>query len=146
LIAGFLTAGVCAILWAIITKATSYQIGWMAIGVGFLVGIAVRLAGKGRNPVFGIVGALMALLGCLAGNFLSVLIFGAEELQGSITFLELLQFFIANPAEIVSLMKETFQSMDLFFYAIAMYEGYRFSIVSEPKQIAQPPPPLPTNP
>jgi hypothetical protein len=36
--------------------------------------------------------------------------------------------------------------MDLFFYAIAMYEGYRFSIVSEPKQIAQPPPPLPTNP
>lgn len=143
-LAGFLMTCVCAVLWALITKLTSYQVGFMAIAVGFLVGIAVRWGGKGKSPAFGITGALLALLGCLVGNFMAILIFGVEELQGEVTFFELLQYFISNPVEIVNIMKETFQPLDLLFYGLALYEGYRFSIVSEPKQPAQPP--LPANP
>jgi hypothetical protein len=137
LVAGFLAACVSAILWAVITKAASYQIGFMAIGVGILVGLAVRLAGRGRSPLFGIAGALLALLGCVAGNFLAVLVIGAEELD--VTILELLQFFISRPVEIVNIMQETFQPVDLLFYGIALYEGYRFSIVAETKPVLQPP-------
>ena len=46
-VAGFAGGTVGAIVWAVITVATDYQIGWMAVGVGFLVGFAVRAVGKG---------------------------------------------------------------------------------------------------
>ena len=42
-VAGLGAAIVGAAIWAAITAATDYQIGFMAIGVGFLAGFAVRL-------------------------------------------------------------------------------------------------------
>ena len=63
-----------AVLWAVITAITNYQIGWMAVGVGALVGIAIRSAGKGVDNSFGFAGALIALLGCVVGNFLTIVI------------------------------------------------------------------------
>ncbi|MEJ2510629.1 MAG: hypothetical protein P8Y72_03430 [Anaerolineales bacterium] len=45
-----------AVVWAAVTYLTEYQIGWLALGVGYLVGIGVRLLGKGIDKVFGIAG------------------------------------------------------------------------------------------
>ncbi len=45
ILAGMVAASVGAILWAVITVATGFQIGFMAIAVGFLVGLASRTAG-----------------------------------------------------------------------------------------------------
>lgn len=64
-VAGLIGALVGAALWAWITVLTDAQIGWMAIAVGFLVGLAVRIFGKGLDKVFGIVGAVLSLLGCV---------------------------------------------------------------------------------
>ena len=44
---GLLAAVLGAAVWAGVTVATGYQIGWMAVGVGFVVGFTVRLLGKG---------------------------------------------------------------------------------------------------
>src|SRR5260221_13726610 len=54
---GFISAIIGAVIWAAVTVATGYQIGWMAVGVGFLVGVAVRKYGKGLTPMFGVIGA-----------------------------------------------------------------------------------------
>ena len=78
-VGGVAAAAVGAIIWAIITVVTGYQIGWMAVGVGFLVGYAVKLLGKGVDPVFGYAGAAIALAGCLAGNLLTVLIMVSRQ-------------------------------------------------------------------
>ena len=43
-----------------------------AVGVGFLVGFAVRYFGKGMDQSFGVVGAVWSLLGCGLGNLLAV--------------------------------------------------------------------------
>lgn len=59
--------------------ATKYQIGWMAIGVGFLVGFSVRRFGRGTAKTFGIIGAVSALPGCLLGNLLSACGFIAQS-------------------------------------------------------------------
>ena len=67
-IAGIVSALVGAVIWAVVTVATGYQIGWMAVGVGFLVGIAVMVAGQGEGGLFGTIGAVCALLGCVLGN------------------------------------------------------------------------------
>jgi hypothetical protein len=48
--------GGCA--WAAITVTTNFQIGWMAVGVGFLVGYAVKIFGKGIDRSFGFAGGL----------------------------------------------------------------------------------------
>jgi hypothetical protein len=48
-LAGLAAAIIGAIVWAVLTVMTNYhQIGWMAVGVGALVGFALRI-GNGGN-------------------------------------------------------------------------------------------------
>jgi hypothetical protein len=122
--AGLLAALLGALVWAIITDLTHFQIGWMAVGVGFLVGFAVRRFGQGIDKSFGIMGALLALGGCVVGNFLSVCMMVAHS--ESMGVMEVLSEL--TPAACMSLMAATFSPIDLLFYGIAVYQGYHFSI------------------
>jgi hypothetical protein len=125
LIAGIVAAAVGAALWAIVTVASGWQIGWMAVGVGFLVGFSIRKLGKGSTVVFGIVGAILALAGCVAGNLLSVVGFISKE-EGASFLATLGQ---VDPPIALNLLIQTASPMDLLFYAIAVYEGFKLSIV-----------------
>ncbi len=60
-----------AVLWAFITVMTTFQIGWMAIGVGALVGFAVKFFGRGTEQTYGFAGAGLALFGCVIGNLMA---------------------------------------------------------------------------
>ena len=122
-LAGLAAALLGAAIWAGITFATHFQIGWMAVGVGFLVGVAVRSFGRGIDKVFGIVGAAFSLLGCAVGNLLAVC--GAVARQENMAFMDVLSSL--DPGIVQELMVATFSPMDLLFYAIAIYEGYRLS-------------------
>ncbi len=127
LVAGTATGFVAAILgagvWAGVTIFTEYQIGWMAVGVGFLVGFAVRMAGKGLDQSYGIVGAAMALLGCALGNVLTYTYFIAVE-EG-VAFMDI--FSQLSIGITVSLLTATFEAMDVLFYGLAIYCGYKFA-------------------
>ena len=126
-VGGTAAAVVGAVIWAVITVLTGYQIGWMAVGVGFLVGYAVRLLGKGVDPVFGYAGAAIALAGCLAGNLLTVVIMAArQENREIMTLLSQL-----TPGLAVDIMKDTFQPMDVLFYGLAVYEAYKISFTQQ---------------
>ena len=113
-----------AVLWAVITVATKYQIGFMAIGVGFLVGWAVHRTGRSGAPVLGYVGAAFALFGCLLGNLLTIA--GMVSAETATPLSQALAGLLLQPATAVDAMKESFDAMDLVFYAIAVYEGYKF--------------------
>ena len=110
-------------LWAVITYVTEYQIGLMAIGVGLLVGFGIRFFSKGIDRIFGIVGGAISLTSVIFGNFLVSLGFLAIALE--VSFIDVL--FGSNYARALELMMATFSPIDLLFYAIAVYEGYRFS-------------------
>jgi hypothetical protein len=110
--------------WALITAVTEYQIGWMAVGVGFLVGLGLRHGGKGLDKTFGIMGAGLALLGCLVGNVLACVAFVASAEK--VAYLEALSRLNAGIA--LDLLVATFSPMDLLFYGLAVYEGYKLSI------------------
>ncbi|MCZ6827293.1 MAG: hypothetical protein O7D88_07320, partial [Gammaproteobacteria bacterium] len=56
-LAGFVASLAGAGVWAAVTVLTEYQIGWMAVGIGVLVGFSMRFAGKGIDQTFGIAGA-----------------------------------------------------------------------------------------
>jgi hypothetical protein len=137
---GAVAALIGAALWAAITVFTQFQIGWMAIGVGFLVGFAVRWLGKGIGLSFGIAGAVLSLLGCLLGNLMSAC--GFVALEKSVPFFRVLQPVLQNPALAFDLLKAAFHPMDILFYAIAVYEGYKLSFrrltAEEASKLAKP--------
>jgi hypothetical protein len=124
-LAGLLASIVGAGLWALITLKTEYQIGWMAVGVGFLVGLAIRTAGRGVTEIFGYLGAGLALFGCLLGNLLTIC--GVLTQQSELPFLAVFAGMCSEPGVTLSILKDTFHPMDALFYGIAVYEGYRFS-------------------
>ena len=130
LIAGLAAAAVGAAVWAVVTVVTGYQIGWMAVAVGFLVGWAVRLAGKGNSSAFGMLGAALALGGCLVGNLLTGSVVASRELGVPIT--EVLARM--TPTFGFDLMAAMFSPIDLLFYGLAIYQGYRFSMAGAPAE------------
>jgi hypothetical protein len=128
-VAGAVAALVGAAIWAAVTVVTEFQIGWMAVGVGFLVGFAVRIAGKGIDRSFAVAGALLALLGCVLGNLFAICqVIATNEQMGFFDVLVRLDATVA-----FELMKATFHPMDVLFYGIAVYEGFKLS----PRQITE---------
>jgi hypothetical protein len=65
----------------------------------------------------------LSLLGCVAGNLLTACIIISTHQH--IPFVQLVSRL--NPEIVIELIKATFNPMDLLFYGIAVYEGYRFS-------------------
>ena len=124
---GIIGGGLCglagATIWAAVTYFTEYQIGWLAVGVGFLVGFGMSRMGKGLDKIFGVAGGVIALVSVLLGNFLASIGFLAKYFE--VNFLDMLINF--NYSLTLELMMETFSIMDILFYGIAIYEGYRFS-------------------
>jgi hypothetical protein len=121
IVGGLVAAGLGAGIWAGLSVLMEYQLGLMAIGVGLLAGYGVRLGGKGLDPVFGVIGALCALLGCFVGNAITVnyfisAIMNSQGIPGGISV-----------STLASGMVQSFGFMDLIFYAIATYEGYQFA-------------------
>ena len=95
----------------------------MALGVGAAVGFTMRFAGNGIDQIFGLSGAIIAILSCVFGNFFTIIgFFAAEEGYGFFELLFSFDFSLFFP-----LMAETFGIMDLLFYAIAAAEGYKFA-------------------
>ncbi len=123
LITGIIVGIIGAVLWGLITVSTGYQIGYMAIAIGAGVGFSMRVLGKGIDQVFGITGGIIALLSCLLGNFLSIIGFIANA-EG-LGYLETLSLF--DYSQLIPIMSEAFSPIDLLFYGIAAYAGYKFS-------------------
>ncbi|TCK92872.1 hypothetical protein EDC19_2028 [Natranaerovirga hydrolytica] len=124
IIGGILGAVAGALIWAVITVVTDYQIGWMAIGVGFLVGKSVSYFGNGEHVNFRIIGAIFALLGCLFGNVLALTIILSNYY--SVPLFELIG--IMNIGMVIELLVDTFDAMDILFYGLAILQGYKISV------------------
>ena len=122
-LAGIVAAMIGGGIWATVTIVTEYQIGWMAIGIGFLVGFTVRIVGNGIDQTFGAVSAVLSLFGCMVGNVLTVAYFVA--VNEGMEFMDVVsQLDFALTYE---LLVSTFQIMDVLFYGLAAYFGYRYA-------------------
>lgn len=123
IIAAVFAGMIGAALWTIVTVATAYQISFMAIAVGALVGFAMQKAGRGIEAKYAIWGAALTALSCVFGAFCSV--------AGYVATAEGLDFFTAlfsiEYSRLPELLLQTTNHWDLIFYAIAIYEGFRFS-------------------
>lgn len=122
LLCGVVAALIGAVAWGLISVSTGYRIGYMAIAIGFLVGFAMR-QGKGIRPVFGILGAALALFSCVLGDFFSIIGYISKDYE--MPFFKVLAE--ADYGEIFTLILNNVASMTALFYGFAVYEGYKFS-------------------
>jgi hypothetical protein len=139
-ILGALTGAVLgAVAWAAITASTNFQIGYMAVGVGILAGYGMRLLSGGFDRADGIAAGVIALLGCVLGNLFTIVVVMSQHVHASMP--TVLAGLTKQPSLAFELMRAGFDWMDLLFYAIAVYAGYRTaSKLPQAAAVAQPEP------
>lgn len=70
-ISGLIAAVIGAIAYIAVVRATGFVIGYMALGVGFLVGWAVKLGTRAPSQGAGIMAAVLSVLGILPCEILT---------------------------------------------------------------------------
>lgn len=138
-----------AIAWGAITAATHFQIGYMAIGVGLLAGYGMRMLGGGRDRADGAIAGIVAFLGCVLGNLLTAVIDFAPHDNAHRSVAELTILVLLNPKLAWFMLSENFSIIDVLFYALAVYAGYRAALKppapmaagGEPASSSEPPTP-----
>ncbi len=130
-ISGLVIGILCAVLWGVITVVTGFQIGYMAIAIGAGVGLTIRKFGNGIDSIFGFWGAGISFFSVLLGNFLSIIGFIANTER--LGYIETL--FRFDYSYLPTIMSETFSIIDLVFYGVAVFQGYKFSfrLITEKK-------------
>ena len=123
-LAGAGAAIVGALIWMGLTVATNMHIGYVAIGIGALVGVAVRYAGKGSTVPFGVVGAGFTLVGCLLGEALAQIQLAASS--AGVGFFQMLGQ--VDVSALFSNVATGSGPITYFIYAIGIYEGYKLSL------------------
>ncbi|WP_320772980.1 hypothetical protein [Streptomyces sp. CRN 30] len=78
IVAAVVAAVVTAAVYGTIIGKTEYEIGYAAVGVGFLIGFAAGKLGGG-NPALPIVSAVLSLGAVYAGQLVGFAVFGADE-------------------------------------------------------------------
>jgi hypothetical protein len=115
ILAGTGAALVGALIWMGITVLSGLHIGYVAI--------AVRYAGQGSTPIFGVVGAVLTLIGCVLGEILAVIQLAANGAQ--------IGFFTAlshvDPFKFLPAIFENSSPITYFIYAIGIFEGYKLA-------------------
>lgn len=116
-----------ALLWAAVTVVTDFQIGFMAIGVGVLVGLGVRHFGRGETNAYRAVAAVAAGIGCALGNLLTGAHVFSAQIQVPVTrVLEALDMQLTS-----DLMIALFSPMDLLFYGLAIQQAWKLAVASD---------------
>lgn len=123
IIGGALFGLIGSTMWASVAYFTNYKIGWLAIGIGFIVGIGIRFMGKGSGEKYKLIGAAIALLSCIVGDYFTVVAFASKEMNEG-----LLDAFSAIPlTQLPEIIKLSFTPMDIVFYGLSAWCGWKYS-------------------
>ena len=128
--AGIVAALAGAVLWAVLVSVTNYKIGYAAVGVGALVGLAAGRVG-GRSPLLPIVAAVIAVFGCALGDVLADahLVAGAVTSHGTkVSFLDVL-----TSRHLPAVYQDLFRPLDALFYVLAPVTAFRFTTSQQVK-------------
>jgi hypothetical protein len=118
LVAAFVAAVVASGVYGAIIGLTKHEIGWAAVGVGFLVGLAAGRLG-GRNPVLPVASAVLSLGSVYIGQLVGEAVIAAKETPLSFSELFFQHFDILQEA-----WKADADPLTFLFFAIAAYVAF----------------------
>ena len=117
LLAAVVAALVAAGVYGGIIGATKHEIGYAAVGVGFLVGLAAGKVG-GRNPVLPVLSAVLALVSVYFGQLLGV------AMNNKSDSVSLSEVFLDHFSELNSLWKADIDPIAFLFFALAAFAAF----------------------
>jgi hypothetical protein len=127
IIGGFVGGLVAAVLatavWYGVVANTQYQIGLVAIAVGFIVGYGVVLGANRRGSVVLVpISVVLTLLALVVSEYLIVAHFVGQAMAAEGLSIELLQ----PPDVVISVVTESLQAdpLTLAFWAIALFQAF----------------------
>ncbi|HOU24209.1 MAG TPA: hypothetical protein PKW05_13785 [Anaerolineae bacterium] len=124
LLLGLLAAVVGCVLWYAVVVITNYELGIVAIAIGWLVGTAVMFgAGRKRGLILQIMAVLITLVALLFSEYLIVRHFVVKNLaEEGYTRIPL----ILPPSIILGLIVEGIKASptSLLFWAIALWQAF----------------------
>ncbi|RSS55041.1 hypothetical protein [Streptomyces sp. WAC01280] len=118
LLAALVTGLVAGGIYGAVMGGIEREIGWAAVGVGFLVGLAAGKVG-GRNPVLPVASAVLSLGAVYLGQLVGIAVLGAKELNVSATDLFLEEFGLLTEA-----WNEGKDAMTFLFFALAAFAAF----------------------
>ncbi|MGW1808001.1 hypothetical protein [Streptomyces sp. NPDC002078] len=118
IVAAVAAAVVAAALYGLVIGATKHEIGYAAVGVGFVVGLAAGKAG-GRNPALPVVSAILALGAVYIGQLVGEAMIGADQLH--VGFNEL---FFQHFDVVQKVWKDDADPLTFVFFAIAAFAAF----------------------
>ncbi|MFI1508792.1 hypothetical protein [Streptomyces sp. NPDC020597] len=118
LVVAVVVALVSAGVYGAIVGATEYEIGYAAVGVGFLIGFAAGRIG-GANPVLPVVSALLSLGAVYLGQLIGIAVIGGDELGVSATSLFTEHFDVLTEG-----WSETADAMTFLFLGIGAFAAF----------------------
>ncbi|WP_225099735.1 hypothetical protein [Streptomyces sp. CoH27] len=118
LVAAVVAAVATAALYGIVIGATKHEIGYAAVGVGFVIGLAAGKAG-GRNPVLPVVSAVLALGSVYIGQLVGEAMIGAKALNVGFSELFFQHFSVVQEA-----WKQDADPLTFLFFAIAAFAAF----------------------
>jgi hypothetical protein len=93
----------------------------MVIGAAFAIAFVVRHSVDRVDSSTGVLSAALALVGCALGNFLTACALFARD-----TGAPLMDLVLRLLPHSEALLTHTFRPIDLVYYGIAVYAGYRY--------------------
>jgi hypothetical protein len=123
LIAGLVAAVLATAVWYGVVAVTQYQVGLVAIAVGFIVGYGVVLGANRRGSVALVaISVVLTLLALVISEYLIVAHFVGQELAAQGVTIDLVQ----PPDFIVSVVMDSIQAdpLTLAFWAIALFQAF----------------------
>jgi len=121
---GVVAAVVGAVLWAVLVDVTNYKVGYAAVGLGLLVGLAMARTAPAWRPLPA-VAALVAVGGCLLGD-LVVDATALGQVTGAGT-LSALTDMASDPGLGRDVFSAGFEAMDVVFWVIAAVAAFRLT-------------------
>ncbi|MGA4840128.1 hypothetical protein [Streptomyces sp. G45] len=118
IVAAFGAAVVAAGVYGAVIGATEHEIGWAAIGVGFLVGLAAGKAG-GHNPALAVIAAALSLGAVYMGQLVGGAMVAADKLNISFKTLFIDHFDLVQEG-----WKEDADAMTFVFFIVAAVAAF----------------------
>lgn len=129
LIGGLMAAVIGGVVWAWLTLASGYEIGFVAWGIGLLCGLAVmKLAGGETGPVFQVVAVLASILGIAIGKYGTFFYEFKQAIiaeYGAEAAVQWTLFSSEAVGAFVELASELFGAYDLLWVGLAVVTAWR---------------------
>ncbi|MFJ9808366.1 hypothetical protein ACIRTB_09060 [Streptomyces sp. NPDC101158] len=118
LVAALVAALVAGGVYGAIAGGIEREIGWAAVGVGFLVGFAAGKAG-GSNPALPVVSAVLSLGAVYLGQLVALAIVAGKELHVSASTV-----FFEHFDGLTQVWKDELDPLTFLFFALAAFAAF----------------------